>query len=339
MINKNNIKLIIKRLYIIFVHRNKYLYDENHLNSMSFLHLLLMNIFFPGRLIERIKYKRLNLFFKNNKVNLNNQKDQDIFNKALNNLQHNGVAIIDQYFSEDKLVLLENHYKNYFDIRNLTSSNLTSWNSDRLPLSPILVELWTDELLLKIIDAYIGRRPIIRNYAGLQYVNPQFANSQMVEDEAYADEWHVDHSTLILCAVYLTDIYYDGSYMQVISGSHKKFNSSFSYLPNGYVDNTKNKIIHCYGKRGTVQIHCGNAFHRFRPANKKFRAWIKFEYSSGNNLLFNVEHSAKTLTDDYKLDNLTAEQREMFKGIYPLSPNKGFVLKGDYIRENKFKGV
>ena len=72
--------------------------------------------------------------------------------------------------------------------------------------------------------------------------------------------------------------------------------------------------------------------------DKKPRAWIKFEYSSGNNLLFNVCYSAKTLTN-YDLNDLSTEQRELFKGIYPLTPGKGFELQGDYIKENKYKGI
>ena len=47
-----------------------------------------------------------------------------------------------------------------------------------------------------------------------------------------------------------------------------------------YASKNNLSIGKCLGKRGTVQIHCGNTYHRFKAVQNSTRTWLKFQFSS-----------------------------------------------------------
>ncbi len=334
-------KRSIKNFLWRIIFWNKKIYYENHYNSLNFFHLIIFNIIWPGRTITRLRYGRLNIESK--KKNIKeidfDKKKNELYRFATNELFENGAVVLDQYFDVNRLESFEEKYKKYFNLNDLLDGAKSSWKSEVLPLSKILMEFWTDELILKIIEGYIGRLPIARNYTQIQYFNPQFEKGKLIEDRAFASEWHMDHSTLIQFAIYFTDVHEEGSCMQVLKGSHKYLSVANTYLSNEYVDSHRLSKKNCFGKRGSVQIHCGNVFHRLRAKDNSPRAWLKFELCSGNNILFDLNKAFFTMSGDLKLDDLTEKQRSFFKGLYPLSPFKGYELEGDYITPTKFKGV
>ena len=315
------------------------MYYEGHYNSLNPFYLIIFNIIWPGRLITRIKYRRVRIGLKKNNLSnrlYSDKEKNNLYCTALESLSNNGAVVLENYFSEEKLSMFEHKYNNYFNYEKLSETNLSSWLSELLPISKIYMDLWTDDLLLNIIKGYIGRMPYARNYPRIQYVNPQDKDGEIVNDEAFASSWHIDHATLIQFAIYLTDVYEDGSCMQFVSGSHKYPNVAHTLYSNEYIEYHKLKKKKCFGQRGSVQIHCGNLIHRFKAKGNSPRAWLKFEFCSGNNILFDLQSAFKTMSGEFNIDNLTEKQRSV---IYPLSPYKGYELVGDYITPTKYKGV
>ena len=45
------------------------------------------------------------------------------------------------------------------------------------------------------------------------------------------------------------------------------------------------KVLPCVGKKGSIQFHCGNVVHRLNAKPLASRCWLKFEYTSGPNIL------------------------------------------------------
>ena len=125
----------------------------------------------------------------------------------------------------------------------------------------------------------------------------------------FADQWHIDHSTLIQPAIYFTDVDESASHMQVILGSHTYPNvSNAGFLYDEYVSKNNLTIGKCFGKRGTVQIHCGNAYHRLKAVQNITRTWIKFEFSSGNNVLLDSQKIGQMLKNDFNLSSFSFVQ-------------------------------
>ena len=257
-------------------------------------------------------------------------------------LNRNGAVVIEGYYNDDQLLALEEKYSNLFSLKDVRMANKSAYNSECLPLSNRLLTFWYDDLIIDILKTYIGRMPVARGYPLFTYVNPKEGNSpgSIEKNSNFVDVWHLDHSTLIQPAIYLTDVKPEGSHMEVLAGTHRYPNvASAGFMSNEYVLGKQLKILPCYGSRGSVQIHCGNVYHRFMGTAKSERLWLKFEMSSGNNILFDRRAVAKTLTDDFDFENLPQSIKGSLAGLYPDNPEKGYQLVGKYITPSKFKGI
>ena len=62
--------------------------------------------------------------------------------------------------------------KNYFDMLSLQPSNVPSTTST-LPLSKTLTDLWFDEMIISIMEEYIKRLPVARNYPSISSSTPK----------------------------------------------------------------------------------------------------------------------------------------------------------------------
>ena len=132
----------------------------------------------PGRSLTRIKYNRF-LFPKKIKKDDNNiyidtksLSKNEIIEIAAKKLKKYGTVVLNQYFNEDTLSKFENEYKNYFNMLSYQPSNSSSI-SETLPLTKILADLWFDETIICIIEKYIKRLPVARNYPSIVSVTPK----------------------------------------------------------------------------------------------------------------------------------------------------------------------
>jgi len=337
----NKIKNILKKIIFSIFYRDKEIYYENFYGSIGFWHLFFWNIFTPGRMILRLKYKRV--VFPKKIKNMDNDihvkvKDLpkwEIIKKAEIKMKKYGAIVLDQYFDEQILLQFESEYKKYFESLSLNPSNFTS-RSDVLPLSKTLNSIWLDDTIITIIEKYIKTLPIARVYPDLTSVTPQFDDCSSQKTD-YAGVWHVDHASLIQFAVYFNDIPENGSHTEIIPGTHTLPNvCSTGAMSEEYVKKNKLEIAKLFGKRGSVQIHCGNAFHRFKPEKNKNRTWVKFHFCSGNNIQYNPQRMAKLFGRSFELSSLDSRSRSILAGIIPLErPFLGYDLKNQTLQATK----
>ena len=342
------IKYFLKKIIFIILYRDKEIYYEGNFNSLDFKHLIFWNLVRPGRLLTRIKYKRF-LFPKKIKkddidiyIDTKSLSRDEIIEIAAKKLKKYGTVVLNKYFNEETLSKFENEYKNYFNTLTYKPSNLSSVTTT-LPLSKILADLWFDETIICIIKKYIRRSPVARNYPNILSVTPKNTNTEdnyIKSKTDFPDQWHIDHSTLIQPAIYFTNVDEKSSHMQVILGSHTYPNvANAGHLSDEYVDKKNLAIGKCIGKRGSVQIHCGNAYHRFNAVQDSTRTWLKFEFCSGNNVLLDPQQIGKMLKNDFDLSSLDDRSRTIVSSLFPLPLNKGYEMKKKVFEPTKFKGV
>ena len=281
------IKFFLKKIIFIILYRDKKIFYGDCCNSLNFGHLIFWNLIRPGRSLTRIKYNRF-LFpkkIKKNDINIyidtKSLSKNEIIEIAAKKLKKYGTVVLNQYFNEETLSKFENEYKNYFNMLSYQPSNLTS-DTATLPLSKTLADLWFDEIITSIIEKYIKRLPVARNYPNLTSITPKLTDIEgdyIKNKTEFPDQWHIDHSTLIQPAIYFTNVDEKSSHMQVILGSHTYPNvSNAGNLSGEYVIKNNLTIGKCVGKRGSVQIHCGNVYHRFSAVQNSTRTWLKFEF-------------------------------------------------------------
>ena len=342
------IKNFLKTIIFIILYRNKKIFYGAYKNSLNFGHLIFWNFTRPGRSLVRIKYNRFMFPRKIKKndndifVNVKNLSRNEIIKISTIKLKKYGTVILNQYFDEIILSKFENEYKNYFDMLSYQPSANPSITS-ALPLSKILADLWFDEIITSIIAKYIKRMPAARSYPNLQSFTPNHTDNEgdyIKNKTEFADQWHIDHSTLIQPAIYFTDVDERGSHMQVVLGSHTYPNvANPGFLSKEYVIKKNLTIGECFGKRGTVQIHCGNVYHRFKAVQNSTRTWIKFDFTSGNNIMLDPQQIGQMLKNDFNLSSLDSRSRAIASSLFPLPLYKGYEIKKGTFKPTKFRGI
>jgi len=333
------IKNLIKRISTFFLYRDKKVFYDSFLGSVDFKHLFFWNFVKPGRILTRIRYNRF-LFPKkidkndsNIYVESSSLSDEEITNIAAEKLNKHGVVVLKNYFSEQKIKNFEKAYSSFFNQINEKEIS----NSDVLPISNSLVEFWLDKKIINIIKKYIKRLPYARNYPMIVSKKP---NTTSPEKGFLADDWHLDHSTLIQSAIYFSDVEENGSHMEVLRGTHRfPCVAAAGTMSKEYVDKKKLPIAKCIGDRGTVQIHCGNVFHRLKVSPNSRRTWVKFEFTSGNNILLNSQKISEMLANKFDLLNLDNKSQTILSSIFPRYLNKGYEIKDNVLSPTKYKGV
>jgi len=343
------IKYFLKKIIFFILYGDKKIFYGDYYNSLNFGHLIFWNLVRPGRLLTRIRYKRFLFPKKIKKDDINIYIDtkslskNEIIEIAAKKLKKYGTVVLNQYFNEETLSKFENEYKNYFNMLSYQPSNSSSITGI-LPLSKTLADLWFDETIICIIEKYIKRLPVARNYPNINSVTPKYTETEdnYIRSKAphFANQWHIDHSTLIQPAIYFTNVDEKSSHMQVILGSHTYPNvSNAGYLSDEYVIKNNLTIGKCVGKRGSVQIHCGNAYHRFSAVQNSTRTWLKFEFCSGNNVLLDPQQIGRMLKNDFNLSSLDDRSRTIISSLFPLPLNKGYEVKKEVFEPTKFTGI
>ena len=342
------IKNLIKKIVFFILYRDKKIYYGDNLNSLNILHLIFWNFIKPGRMLTRIKYNRLLLprriknIDNNVSLDVKNLSNKEIIEVSAAKLKKYGTVILNQYFSESILSRFEDEYKSNFDELTYQPSDTYS-NSDKLPLSKNLTDLWFDEIIISIIEKYIKRLPYARGYPTIQSATPKYTdleNDHVKSKTKFPDRWHLDHSTLVQAAIYFTDVNEGDSHTQVLSGSHTYPNvANPIFLSNEYVKKNNLTVKKCFGKRGSVQIHCGNVFHRFQAIENTTRTWIKFEYSSGNNLALDSQNIGKMLKNGFNLSSLDSKSRSILSCLFPIKLSKGYEINKKSFKPSKFRDI
>jgi len=326
-------------------------YDREHLGTFSFFRLFFINLFSPGRTINRLRYnqiwknekKIIKKFEKNlqhgGKENFSiSDSDKTKLSNALSDLISNGVVVIDSYFSDKKIKDFIDENNSIFEELRKFKSKETTYSKNILTLTNSLMPLWLDDNLLNLISFYIGRQFYARDYPAIvrTYV-PDIYNYD-TEDAKAANKWHVDHSVFFSLHILLEDTSEKDTGMVVLPGTQKLLNYPSLYTDEVVKDlNIKPKK--CFGKKGTVYIHSGNVVHRLKPERASHRLELKFDFTAGSNISLNCERISKCLKSNFNLENLDLNKREILKGIFPKTLYKGYEFEKEAMIPSKYQGI
>ena len=346
----NTSKKKIERIINLIFYRNSRIFYGKFLGSFDLKHLILENIIKPGRSLTRLKHKRLfpmkfkiNQYCTSISVSTSNRTKDSIIAEATEILNNNGAVVLDSYINKETIEKFKNIYKfdefkDNAEIANKTQSTETlKWTKE-------LFSLWFDELTLSIIEKYIGKTPYARGYPVMQFHKPlkKYSSKELNDNpdlSHLADRWHYDHQCIIQAAIYLDECYENGTRMQIIPGSNRLPNVGKDHYSDEYLADRKIPIINCFGGKGSIQIHCGNTVHKNYPVPNNNRSWIKFEFSSGNNILLDSTKIGESYDANFNTSHINEAQREMLRGLFPIPIYKGYVIDNNNLKEEKFKGV
>ena len=127
--------------------------------------------------------------------------------------------------------------------------------------------------------------------------------------------------------------------MEILPGTHKYLNYPFSRYSKKTIESLGVQPIKCFGKKGTVHIHIGNTMHRLSPVLNSNRLAFYSIFTPGPNIVIDCEKISECLNSNYKLKNLTEENRKILSGLFPRNLPKGYELINKALLPTKFEGI
>ena len=336
----------IKTLGKSILYRDKDKFYDPYYGSLDYFRLFILNIFTPGRLINRIRYKRFPvpnplLPIPDNSlvVDPSEVSFDDLVALTSATISRHGAAVVDGFFSEEFLDKFKKNNSSFFPSSHDSSDELELFEGGAMTLD--IQDLWMNEFIVKVIQSYIGRLPYARRYPEVCQVRPiSKTSSREFSRPNCTGNRLLDHSCLIQAAIFFDDVVSDGSHMEVLSGTNRMPCSSLS-LSHEYVEKSRwaSKVLPCIGRKGSIQFHCGNVYHHLNAKPLHSRCWLKFEFTSGPNIQMSPDGIATLLAGSSNYEDLTPERAKILSGILPQSLNKGYQPhKGGFI-PTKFKGI
>jgi hypothetical protein len=337
----SSIKSAIKRLVIDGLQGDADVYYGKFKGTSDTMPLFVKNAIRPSRFLEKVRYGQIAPFPEFMRVGkpYPNQFDKYIeaasLTKHFEEFKTTGVTIIPEYFSfaQCDAVIESLGLADAFS----TEADGPQGNDKTLKLNALTISFWLNMPLVALLGKYLQRFPYARNYPSVSVANPNFSTlpTRHVEnsDEHFAVRWHYDTVNLVQFHVLLNNVDCDGSHMQILGGTHRhhhlKLTPDDYWLSDEYVKSRNHPVIDCVGKKGTVYLFDSNGYHRFLAVKGKPRAFLKCEFTPGNNILMQCAKVAESLSEDENaLRALDPAQREILSGVYPVTPFGGFRYVG-----------
>tara|TARA_Y100001958_G_C21202183_1_gene528688 strand:+ start:134 stop:1138 length:1005 start_codon:yes stop_codon:yes gene_type:complete len=313
----------------------------HYMGSNSLWNKFWWNLIFPRRLYDRLEGGTL--FKKKFDPKLYKKNVKFDFQNIYNTFTSDGCVVIENYFEEEEIEKFKLDYED--EIKKLkedTTNNKNKVSRNVLKIKKKLIDIWLDDNLIALMKNFCSSEVYCRDYPRLnlhQNFNDQVPSEKKGKSSPsiYADDWHIDHSNLFNVHVILEDLNENDLCMEYIPSSNNYFNMSYLYSDEE-VKKMK-PLKKCIGKKGTVYIHYGNTIHRLKTSQNSSRLNFKGEFTAKTNIFLDVYQIANSLSDDFKIDNLPYEKREILKGIYPKIYNKGYTVSRDDLIKTRSKSV
>ena len=353
---------------LFYNHDDDKYYYGNYKGSFNLLRIFSWIISHPGRLYNlfkfgqlfkfnsyrRFKFKRALQNYSRNFKNNNNYNKKNLINK-FDYFCENGGVILDNYFKEDIidnfLVKYKLVFEDFNDLKN-TKSKFNLCKHTYLPLTDELNDLWLDSTILKFIKTAFGKKfgdkIYARNYPTALFtsicddsIGSRFRyknkSAGLKDSHMGADCWHPDHSVMLNVHILLDDLNEDDPHMEFIPSKNNYLTMKHCYSDET-IDKLNIKPIKCIGKKGTVYIHAGSTIHRLK-LKKGTRRVLHFEFTAGSNILYHSPNLIKCLDNEYDLEKINQDKREVLRGIFPETLFKGYEINGNVVQPTKFKGI
>ncbi|MDA7795731.1 phytanoyl-CoA dioxygenase family protein [Candidatus Pelagibacter sp.] len=267
------------------------------------------------------------------------------FSKIYETFSSEGCVVIESYFSEDEIENFKLEYKKEIENLKKNTEIYTNKKVSRcvLKMNEKLIDIGLDENLIALMknisssnNVYCRSYPRLNFHRNFENQISSIEKSKISRSE-FADDWHVDHANLINMHVILEDLNEGDLCMEYIPGSNNYFNMSSLYSDEEV--EKMNPIKRCIGRKGTVYIHSGNTLHRLKTKKNSSRLNFKWEFTAKTNILLDVHDIANSLNDEFLIDELPSDKRNILQGIYPKKYLKGYTISKDDLIKTRSKSI
>jgi len=158
-----------------------------------------------------------------------------------------------------------------------------------LALCPEFADAAIDSDLLKLVGAYLRRKPFLSE-ADFRRVLPLDMPAHEAENEKFAkgyssSHWHHDvHGREVKVMIYLTNVEPGDQNFVYLLGSHRGFRS-LKYEKTRFSDHQVERmnypLLECYAAAGTAIVFDTNGIHRLRRFATRFRDTVTVNYQPG----------------------------------------------------------
>lgn len=220
-------------------------------------------------------------------------------NKSLSNLNKNGYAVIDNFFNDEQIDILE---KNFDDFLNNPENNDIPFhvNTEFLKAKNLLLEKKDnsnfEKFSLVINNNFIlnmAKQYLKKNYKPSKlmiYETIGKNNTEFKNDKKYAFVPHTDETYFLKFFLYITDVDETKGPLSVAPGTHTTFKKkrhdwikdNRNYLNRNKVDQSYNdEMVPLLGKRGTLIVFDTDLLHKAGLVeNGAFRKVIRYDFYS-----------------------------------------------------------
>lgn len=288
--------------------------------------LLISNILKPSRFLYKMKQRRLVYSAPEKKLEVvYDAKGSMDFDRISESLLKYGAVVLQNFYDKSEI---QDFIKKRGEFICYPDKNTNSAHGAALRINDELCKYWNDKRLISIYQKVLNQKVYARNYPRIQFVQPRSQSNGSVQNIGTASQFHLDHASLIQGSIFLSPVTEKSSRMQVLLGSHRWPAPAWNLGEKAQKAlSEKFEMLDCIGDIGTVQIHLGDVFHRFFAVADTTRLWLQFEYSDGYNILFNPWTASESLREVSNVDTynkITSD--ELFLGLYPKAPRKGYEI-------------
>lgn len=206
--------------------------------------------------------------------------DKEKAKQALDVLRRDGIVILPEHFTGERLERLKRSFHNATDgkVNPYTPDSL--YNEDVMQ-DPVFLDAAVDDVILEIVGGYYRRRFGIGR-ASVSRLMP----TPPIRHSSYS--WHHDaRGRQLHMMLLLNDVTSNGQRMVYLKGSQDRYYSHYRGIVKTQFDNdlkTKNvssdRISEVIGKAGTIAIFDANGLHSGNRNDKELRDTLTFCYVS-----------------------------------------------------------
>jgi ectoine hydroxylase-related dioxygenase (phytanoyl-CoA dioxygenase family) len=233
-----------------------------------------------------------------------NGEDRSRAASAIDAMRREGIVILPNYFSADKLREFRSAFTRATEERPNAYTPDSAYNDDIMSVDPVFADAALDPFLLEIVGGYF-RRPFGLAIAAATSLRP----TPPVRQSSY--RWHHDaRGRQVNLMIFLSDVTPRGQRMSYLRGSHDRYYGYYRGVAHPMFDDEmlgalNDSVMEVVGPAGSVALFDSNGLHSGNRNDVEGRDTLNINYVTSK------RHFKKVSYRKSDLSTLTPNRREV----------------------------